>query len=54
MRNKWMIALALIMLISGVSGIGGRAVSAQESKLSQKTFGTPEELLPAELHCIGF
>ncbi|MDI4646320.1 hypothetical protein [Cohnella hashimotonis] len=46
MRSRLAVALAVVVLWSGLAGIGGLKGYAEESRLSQKTYGSPEELLP--------
>ncbi|GIO68901.1 carbohydrate binding domain-containing protein [Paenibacillus cookii] len=45
MRKTWFAVAVVIVLLSGIAGWGG-AASAQESRLGQKVYGPPEELLP--------
>jgi|GEM_PF-816191 len=45
--RKWLAAaLASVVLLSGLTGVWSEKGYAEESKLSQKTYGSPEELLP--------
>lgn len=45
MRKTWFAVAVVIVLLSGIAGWGD-AASAQESRLGQKVYGPPEELLP--------
>ena len=44
-KRTFRILTVMISLLLAVTGFGGAAASAAESKLSQKIYGTPEELL---------
>lgn len=46
MRSRLAVALAVIVLWSAMTGMGGGTGHAEENRLSQKTYGSPEELLP--------
>lgn len=45
MRGKWLLVFVIMIFVTGTAGAGSRSVYAEESRLSQKTYGGPEELL---------
>lgn len=47
MRKSWFALLACVVLLTGWIGLGGSGTAkAEDSRLSQKVYGSPEELLP--------